>query len=462
MGLDVIVTDHHSLPAIQPPSIANCNPKTLPENHPLHHLPGVGVAYKLAELILERYSKDHSALSRSLLDLVALGMIADMAALRAENRLLTKRGLELLARTSKPGLRELLKLSGALRETNAEHIGFGMAPRINAAGRLADAFRAVELMITEDQTRAEELAKELDAENIERQVLCEQHFEEALNLIALERTDDDACIVLAQEGWHHGVIGIVASRIVDRFHLPVFIVAIERNAVVGNSATSLIEGSLAKGSVRSIDVDNLDIFKEMQEIQAKHQIFTKFGGHRAAAGFSIDTSKVDELKTILKAHFKQRLGGHNLAKTIRVDSALMLSELDFDFLARIESLAPYGIGNPSPLFIAGPLKIRSWRRLGKDAKHIKLALSQNSCIGRERIPVNNKTYEALIWQRAEEFLKYIAAGHDELVAVFTIKSSEYMGEKSLQMEIRDWKMVQDIDSSLFARFQRQVLSGSTL
>ncbi len=449
LGLDVIVTDHHCLPEITPPSIANCNPKTLAIDHPLHYLPGVGVAYKLASLLLDHYLPRLSkALKLSLLDLVALGMVADMAELKAENRLLTVRGLEVLARTEKAGLRELLKLAGVFKtDANADHIGFGIAPRINAAGRLADATRAVELMITDDAVRALELATALDHENRERQLLCQQHTEEAFDLIASTLDlNTDCCIPIAKADWHHGVIGIVASRIVDKFHLPVFIMA--------------IEGDKARGSVRSINVDNLDVFDEMSNIQARYNIFDKFGGHKMAAGFSLQASRVPELINILREHFKERLSEQNLAKTMKIDSALLLSELGFEFIERLERLAPFGIGNATPLFVSGPLKIRSWRSIGKDGKHLKIYLSQETTIGTIKIPTNNKTYEALLWNRAEEFLSYVASGQEEMAAVFTVRVSEYQGERSLQLEIKDWKAVADVDTEIFARFTTLVAGSA--
>lgn len=449
LGLDVIITDHHAIPEIRPDSIANCNPKTLPDAHPLHYLPGVGVAYKLACLLLDHYLPALAKpLKLSLLDLVALGMVADMAELRAENRLLTIRGLQVLARTEKAGLRALLKSCGVIREgeANAEHIGFGIAPRINAAGRLADAAMAVELMITDDAKRAEELAAKLEAENKERQLICEQHCEQALAKLSAEYNPDEDCVlVLADDSWHHGVIGIVASRLLDKFHLPVFIMA--------------IEGDTARGSVRSINVDDLDIYAEMSSLQAKHNIFNKFGGHRAAAGFSIASSRLEEFKQVLKQHFYKRLSAHNLAKTIRIDSALLLSELGFEFVQRLDKLAPYGVGNPVPLFVAGPLKIRSWRAMGKDSSHIRVYLSQEATVGDINIPVNNKLYEAVLWNRADEFLRYIAAGATELVAVFSLRISEYQGERSLQLEIKDWKDAREVDTELFARFSKAACSS---
>ncbi len=192
----------------------------------------------------------------------------------------------------------------------------------------------------------------------------------------------------------------------------------------------------------------------MSLIQAKHGIFDKFGGHKMAAGFSLAAARVPELINILRQHFKTRLAEQNLAKTMKIDSALLLSELGFEFIERLERLAPFGIGNATPLFVAGPLKIRSWRTLGQDGKHLKIFLSQETTIGGIKIPVNNKTYEALLWNRAEEFLSYVSSGQQEMAAVFSVRVSEYQGDRSLQLEIKDWKAVTEVDTEIFARFSR--------
>jgi single-stranded-DNA-specific exonuclease len=248
IGVDVIITDHHSIPSVPPNSIANCNPKTLASDHPLHYLPGVGVAYKLAELLLDHYlGQDAFAYKISLLDLVALGIIADLAALKGENRYLAYLGLKELSKSSKSGIIELLKVSGVKFDLDTEHVGFSLAPRINAAGRLADAARAVELMITDDERIASDLAKELDEENRTRQELCRQIYDEAIQQINQNMLDSKV-IVLAGD-WNHGVIGIVASRVLEKFNLPVFIMS--------------IENEVAKGSVRSININDLDIFHDV-------------------------------------------------------------------------------------------------------------------------------------------------------------------------------------------------------
>lgn len=450
LSLDVIVTDHHSIPENPPPSFANCNPKTLDEAHPLHWLPGVGVAYKLAELILDHYIKDpivSRAYSDSLLDLVALGMVADLAPLRAENRYLTKEGLKVLANTEKPGLIELMEVCGIRMDPDAEHIGFGIAPRINAAGRLAEAKLAVELMITEDRTEARRLSEELDSGNKERQLLCEETFEEAMAIISETIDKDDLCIPIAKEGWHHGVIGIVASRIVERFNLPVFIMAIE-------------EG-IAKGSVRSITLPDeynggagIDIFKEMQKIQEKTNLFLKFGGHKAAAGFSVKPETVKSLISEIKKHFNEELKGLDLRKTVLIDTALKLREVNSQLLERIEKLAPYGMENPQPKFVSGSLIVKSMRTLGKDAKHLKLYLCEK-LEGENLKTIASRPVEAVIWNRAEEFLKqYSSINQPEITIVYTPKINDFRGEKSIQLDIKDWDDPKNVDPSFFARFNK--------
>lgn len=434
LGLDVIVTDHHSIPANPPPSIANCNPKTLDFKHPLHYLPGVGVAYKLAELIIHDHftALEASAHTRSLLDLVALGMVADLAPLRVENRYLTIVGLRELAKTSKPGLIELLQISRVRNNPNAEHIGFGLAPRINAAGRLADASRAVRLMITEDFEEARQLCAELDADNIARQKLCEEVFGEAIMMIENDPNMlNDNVIVLASNNWHHGVIGIVASRLLDRFHLPVFLIA--------------IEDQKARGSVRCIDLDGLNIYDEMNSVQVQTALFTKFGGHKMAAGFSVDLDKVPDLSKALRAHFAVKLSGANLNKKIKIDSALRLSELNIKLIDRLAKLAPYGIEHRQALFVSGPLQIKSMRTIGKDGKHLKLYLTDRSMSG--------KFFEALIWNRAEEFSSGFMNKSD-ITIVYSPKLVEFQGELSIQLDIKDWKDPQEVDQKFFERFAK--------
>ncbi len=437
LGLDVIITDHHSIPSNPPPSIANCNPKTLPVEHPLHYLPGVGVAYKLAELLLHDMllPAEAEACSHSLLDLVALGMIADLAPLRGENRYLTQLGLKVLTQTSKIGLQELLQISRATGNVDTESIGFGLAPRINAAGRLADAERAVRLMISEDLAEAKMLCEDLDDENRNRQVLCNEIQDEALGIIAQDMSMlDDNVIVLAEEGWHHGVIGIVASRLLDKFHLPVFIMA--------------IDDAHARGSVRCINVPNLDIYEEMKAIQDQTSLFSKFGGHKMAAGFSVSKDNIPKLIKTIRERFKIKLADENLNKKLKVDAALRLHEITPQFISRLAKLAPYGIEHAQASFISGPLKIESMRLLGKEGKHIKLFLSEN-------LETQNKAkkYEAVIWNRAEEFLtSYTFGTKAEITIVYTPRLNEFNGNVSIQLDIKDWKDPANVGNEFFERF----------
>jgi single-stranded-DNA-specific exonuclease len=436
LELDVIITDHHSIPATPPNSIANCNPKTLAAEHPLHFLPGVGVAYKLASLILDEFleKKDAEFFRNDLLDLVALGMVADLAPLLSENRYLTIKGLRVLAKTSKVGLKELLKISGVEIDPDAEHIGFGIGPRINAAGRLDNALDAVQLMISDDVQEAKELALQLDLSNKERQILCDEIFDSALKKIE-EDPDilDNNVIVLADASWHHGVIGIVASRLLERFHLPVFLIA--------------IEDEIAKSSVRCIDVQGLDLFAEMTEIQTKTNLFAKFGGHKMAAGFSVKTENLDSLIQEINKHFKNKLANKDLKKTIKIDAALASQELTENLVTRINKLAPFGLANPSPNFVIGPLEIKRIKALGQEQKHLKLFLAQAS---------ESRLFEAVIWNRAQEFLEKYKIG-DQLVFVFQAKINDFMQMRSFQLDIKDWNSEENLDmDTLFARFRKKI------
>jgi single-stranded-DNA-specific exonuclease len=431
LGLDTIITDHHSIPETPPESIANCNPKTLPVEHPLHYLPGVGVAYKLAELILQKYLDQDFAKEKikDLQDLLALGMIADLAPLKNENRFLTIQGLERLSKTKKPGLIELMKICGIKNETDSESIGFSLAPRINAAGRLSDAEKAVRLMITEDFTEAKELAENLDSENKSRQELCNEIFQDTLNLIVETPEEYKNVISLASKNWNHGVIGIVASRLVERFHRPVFIMSIENNIV--------------KGSVRSIDYTDLDIYEEMTLLQKNSGIFLKFGGHKMAAGFSLAVENLETFHRLLRKHFAVKFGNQEISKTLKIDAAIKLEELKPEFLSRINLLAPFGIENPYPIFVTKDTNIFSIKLIGKDEKHLKLYLQEDG---------NPKKYEAVIWNKAEDFLEKYGTG-SKLCLAFQPKIKQFNGETFIQMDIKDWKESSEIDSfkSIFSR-----------
>jgi single-stranded-DNA-specific exonuclease len=436
LNLDVIITDHHSIPAVPPNSIANCNPKTLPEDHPLHYLPGVGVAYKLAEALFNHEIKDlkqAKAYADSLLDLVALGIIADLAPLRSENRYLAIKGLKFLEKTTKPGLKKLLQISN-VNQANSEAVGFGIAPRINAAGRLSDALKAVRLMITESLVEAEELAHELDRENKNRQDLCAKIYDQALEQIAANYDLNEAkVLVLGHQDWHHGVIGIVASRVLEKFHLPVYIMAI------GNE--------IAKGSVRGIDIKDLDIFEDMNNIQSQSEIFLKYGGHKLAAGFSIKAENFKIFKDLLVTYYHKKFIDNQLEKIIKVDSSLFAFEISAELIYRLDKLSPYGIAHPQPNFAAGPFKVINKRFLGAERKHIKLTL-------RDELNTSTQDFEAIIWSRADEFS---AENLSSICIVFNPQFNHFRNETRIQLIVKDWQCSKkSYESQVFDRVRENL------
>ena len=415
LGMDVIVTDHHSLPEILPPAHAVLNPKLLPAEHKLHWLPGVGVAYKLAEAVLKELQAA-TIKKEDLLDLVTLGMIADLAPLIDENRYLVQIGLHKLANTKKVGLQELLRACGYSPSSGTEHVGFGIAPRINAVGRLTDANLAVKLLTTDDQIEAIHIAAELDIQNRHRQLLCEQTLKEAVEMVRNQKSEDreqksEKCIVLANENWHHGVVGIVASRVVEKYHLPTILIAIDK------------EQNIAKGSGRSIE--HLDITEGLAHC-SKH--LEKHGGHKAACGLSIKPENLPNFIVDFQNYVSRQLAETNIEPTIKIDAELSISDVNFELLHTINKLSPFGLGNPTPVFVSNEAKVVSIRTIGKDNQHLKLTLQAT----------NHKLLEALIWNHDNRIDFNI---NDTINIVYSPKINQFNGETSIQLEIKDWQLI---------------------
>jgi single-stranded-DNA-specific exonuclease len=456
LGMDVIITDHHSLPEILPPAHAILNPKQLPEGHKLHFLPGVGVAYKLAEAILEDMC--HSRLDREsiplkdldshlhgndkknnpiahteLLDLVTLGMIADLAPLVDENRYLVQIGLPRLAYTKKLGLRELLRVCGlsapqgadvvrgkdVVHNVSTEHIGFGIAPRINAVGRLTDANLAVKLMTTEDLLEAVNLATELEFQNRQRQTLCEETVKDAISLVSEEVDfEKDKCIIIAKENWHHGIIGIVASRVLEKFSLPTLLICIDK------------EQNIARGSGRSIGALNIvDVLNEC----SSH--LEKFGGHKAACGLSIKPENIESFIDKFKNTTNKLLEGHDISPVLMVDSNLSISDVNIDLIEKINKLSPFGFGNKMPIFASDEVEIVGLKSIGKDGQHLKLTLL--SVIARGDV----KTFEALIWNYDKSHPFEIG---ENIKIAYTPKINSFNGNTSIQLEVKDCERVEQV------------------
>lgn len=413
LGIDVIVTDHHSLPATFPPAYAVLNPKLLPGDHKMHFLPGVGVAYKLAEAILRE--KNDNIQAGDLLDLVTLGMIADIVPLVGENRYLVQTGLPRLANTKKVGLKELLRVCVSPSILNTDHVGFGIAPRINAIGRLADAALAVKLLTTNDLPEAVQIATELDFQNKQRQLLCEETLNEAVEMIEEQGlgVSSNKCIVLAKEGWHHGVLGIVASKIVEKYFLPTILLTIDKDQ------------DIVKGSGRSIEQLNIT-----EALEKSSFYLEKYGGHKAACGLSLRPEKLNDFTFYFKQVVSEMLQNADIEPTLKIDLEIQFSELGYKLVDDINKLSPFGLGNPLPVFVSNEVEVVNVKTIGKDSKHLKLFLKPETNL-------KNKFFEALIWNHNRSVHFNI---RDKLKIAYTPKLNSYNGETSIQLEVRDWEI----------------------
>lgn len=354
-GLDLIITDHHAVPEMIPDAIAVINPKRPGDQYPFKDLAGVGVAFKLIQALQLRTGKPEAGQEKWLLDLVALGTVCDVVSLVGENRVLAQYGLKVMAKTRRPGLRALAAVGGVeLTELASYHLGFVLGPRMNAAGRLEHAARSLELMQTTNADRAHEIAQELDRLNIKRRDDQTKIFAEADGMAAFYA--DDPVLVLANPDWSHGIVGIVASKIMEKWRKPTLVMQ--------------ILGEQTKGSARSIGAYDM-----VAGLRAVSEHFNKFGGHYFAAGYTLPTERIDSLRQALNDHYRSL----NLApnEDIRAKSEVELADLalvDWDLWAELERLEPHGNANPRPTFETGGLELVEVRRIGKDAKHYKLRL----------------------------------------------------------------------------------------
>ncbi|MEX2461472.1 MAG: single-stranded-DNA-specific exonuclease RecJ [Paenibacillaceae bacterium] len=355
IGLDVIVTDHHEPPEILPQAFAIINPKKPGCPYPFKELAGVGVAFKLAQALLGRIPFE-------LLEMATLGTIADLMPLKDENRLMVKLGLERLRTTALPGFKALLNVSGIERSTvSATHIGFSIAPRINASGRLDSADVAVRLLTTENEQEAEHLAFDLDVLNKERQRIVEEMITEALLMVEKDPLfHRRKVIVLAQEDWNVGVIGIVASKLLDRYYRPTIILGIDPKT------------GLAKGSARSIV--GFDLYKALSQ---SADLFQHYGGHQAAAGMTIRQDLIPELERRLELLADEWLTAEDYLPILQADLVCDLREMPLEMIQQLNQLAPYGMGNPSPRFIFRGLRIDEMKTMGREQQHLKMLLSES-------------------------------------------------------------------------------------
>jgi single-stranded-DNA-specific exonuclease len=366
LGLDVIVTDHHLPDTALPPALAVLNPKQPGCAYPNRNLCGVGVAFKLAQALLGALGWPAAKLQRmteSFLKLVAIGTIADVVPLTGENRAIVKIGLDGLRHVRNAGLRELLQVAGfgAGEDLSAGNVAFRIAPRLNAAGRMAHARDIVELLLTRNQARARAIAESLHEWNRERQdteaEIVRLVLEECL---AQPVTDLQAALVFCGKGWHRGVVGIVASRLVERFHRPVFVLGEDE------------ETGLMQGSGRSIPrLHLLDALETMPEL------FSRFGGHSQAAGVALAPESVEEFRARLNCYAAERLSADDFRAEIPVDAPIGLDEIGDRSVADVFSLAPFGSGNSMPVFVVRGAELAGAPGILKE-RHLRFSLRQNN------------------------------------------------------------------------------------
>lgn len=394
LGIDVIITDHHEVQETLPDAYAIIHPH-LSDTYPYKHLAGVGVAFQVARYLLGEMPDEW-------LELAAIGIISDLVPLTGENRIFVAHGLKRLNQTNNIGLKKLIEIADVKRPLDERDIGFILGPRLNAAGRLEDAALAVELLLTEDETEAIMLAEKIDALNKERQEMVEATVNEAERLL-----DEDASfIILASPNWHEGVLGIAASRLVNAYHRPVMLLT--ENEKTGEW----------KGSARSIPGFNL--FENCMEVK---DLFTSFGGHSQAAGMSLSKENLEALKQFLNKRVEEKYH-HLLGKPVlKVDHPISLKHMTTEFVHRLASFKPFGVGNEQPLVLleATPQQIR---RIGADGQHLKLQFYQHG-----------EMVEAIGFDFGK-FAPFISQGAAVSV-VGELQLNEWNGNVTVQLNVKD-------------------------
>ena len=408
-GVDVIITDHHDIPEVLPEAFTIVNPKLCPENHPLRDLPGVGVAFKLIEELYQQLGVN--ADTGQYLDLVALGIVADVAAQKQDTRYLLQRGLDVLRKAQRVGLRTMLEIADVDPAfLSEEHIGFVIGPRLNALGRLSDANLAVELLTTDDPARALTLGYELESLNTRRKFLTNQVYRAALAQIeAAPSLLEYPVIVLSHQTWPAGVIGIVAGKLAERFIKPAILIT-----------TS--QGGTGRGSARS--VDGVDISAAISECK---ELLEGYGGHPMAAGLAILPELVDEFREALAAVVTEM--GPLPERVLEIDAYIELSSIDESLVADIEKLAPFGQGNPPLILASRDVSTKSTTKVGRDGDHLSLVVEDKR--GFEK---------RLIWWGGGNSSGELPAARYDIA--YIVRSSTFRAKRDIQLELVDFRLVE--------------------
>ena len=407
LGIDVIITDHHECQSEIPDAYAIVNPKQEDCNYPFDMLCGCGVAFKMIQALTDE--EEFKTSMFDYLEIVTLATICDIVPLIDENRIIVKNGLKLMKEGKNLGLRELIKVCGI--ETNkigSSHIGFSIGPRINASGRLGYSYLGVQLFTTDNEDEAKEIANILEGKNIERQMIESKMYKEAEEILSSdERFKDDKVLVIAKEGWQHGIIGIVASKLTEKYYKPTILLTIE-------------DGE-ATGSARSIK--GFSIFDALVSCK---DLMNKFGGHEQAAGLALDAKNIDELRVRINEIADYNLSKEDLIEHIKVEYELKEDSATLDLVDNLHKLEPFGLSNPSPRFIMRDLLLTNIFKMGKNKQHLKIIVE------------NKKSYECVGFNMA-----YLADNFqlgDKVDILFQVDENNYNNERKVQFLLKDIRL----------------------
>jgi len=401
LGIDTVVTDHHNVAETPPPSVAAVNPKFPGHTYPFRDLCGAGVAFKLVQALQTELDGLPDGYEKWLLDLVALGTVCDIVTLADENRANVYWGLEVLKKQQRPGLKALMAVAGIEPEqVNARHLGFGLGPRMNAAGRLETAQHALDMLVARDGLVALEASEKLEELNGKRRGIQDAIFTEACQ--QAEELADDRVLVVSSDGWNHGVIGIVASKLVEKYKKPVFIIG-ER-------------GEEATGSARSFGD-----FSAADAVRAADDIIIKGGGHGAAAGVTLETEKIGDFRRRVNEFYDSlQLTNQERYLLPRADVEIGdFSEITEELIENLAKMEPFGNGNPEPVLKITRASVLNARRMGADGQHVKLALRDK----------NGKVLQMLAFNASEEFFREPG---DEVVTWFQPTINEWQGARTVE------------------------------